>query len=399
MGFRYRTVRKNLTWRMFPPSVKADEYSRLKHCMPRECLIVLGPAIGDYVFTRNYIEELRKSKRFKGYKLVLLCDRSWEGLARYLDDSVIDIFLSYDEHVPCSGDPDIIQAERIRRRLVRKGLKNYYDTILMPSMCFGNIPLQPIHEHILSGVTARERIGFYFMLRRELAAKKSHYTRIIPAYCNLHSRNIFEHLRLYFESVLGEKILLQVPRIDESLVREKYENNRPYIIIQAFISSEFRGDKMWHPHNWESLILEIKQKFDVDFVLLCAENEKKDAEYLKRVLELEGVAVKLMAGLQIPKLMAVIKGSSLYVGLDTGLFHIAANMKKKAICLSSGRTIRLFLAHYEKESHVRVILPAGWMDWWKSMAEATRMSWPSNTYVVNAITAKEVFAVIEKMLH
>src|ERR1700712_2602520 len=55
-------------------------------------LVVKNDGIGDYVLFRNYLQVLRKSDKYKGYKIYLLGNPLFEELSRHLDASIIDGF-------------------------------------------------------------------------------------------------------------------------------------------------------------------------------------------------------------------------------------------------------------------------------------------------------------------
>ena len=59
----------------------------------KSLIIFRHDGIGDYVLFRNFLEVLKKSPRFAGYKITLLGNAAWKDLAKFLDKDYIDEFI------------------------------------------------------------------------------------------------------------------------------------------------------------------------------------------------------------------------------------------------------------------------------------------------------------------
>lgn len=62
---------------------------------PNYLLLIRLDAIGDYVFFRNFIELLKKSKK---YNITLIGNSVWKNLAVGLDGEFIDSFIWFDRN-------------------------------------------------------------------------------------------------------------------------------------------------------------------------------------------------------------------------------------------------------------------------------------------------------------
>ena len=60
-------------------------------------LIVKLDAIGDYLLFRNFLEDIRKSKKFANYHITLCGNIIWEELAETFDKSFVDEFIWIDK--------------------------------------------------------------------------------------------------------------------------------------------------------------------------------------------------------------------------------------------------------------------------------------------------------------
>ncbi len=67
-----------------------------KNNTTKSLLIVKVDAIGDYVIFRNLIEAIRKSDKYKNYKITLLGNQLWKEIATSLDSEYIDGFIWVD---------------------------------------------------------------------------------------------------------------------------------------------------------------------------------------------------------------------------------------------------------------------------------------------------------------
>ncbi|MHB1703222.1 MAG: glycosyltransferase family 9 protein [bacterium] len=63
----------------------------------KSLIIFRHDGIGDYVLFRNFLEVLKKSPRFTGYKITLLGNAAWKDLAEFLDKDYIDEFIWLDK--------------------------------------------------------------------------------------------------------------------------------------------------------------------------------------------------------------------------------------------------------------------------------------------------------------
>ena len=63
----------------------------------KSLIIFRHDGIGDYVLFRNFLEVLKKSPRFAGYKITLLGNAAWKDLAEFLDKDYIDEFIWLDK--------------------------------------------------------------------------------------------------------------------------------------------------------------------------------------------------------------------------------------------------------------------------------------------------------------
>ncbi len=61
-------------------------------------MIIRFDAIGDYILFRNFIEVLKKSEKYRDYKITLLGNNAWKSLSKELDSEFVDEFIWLDRN-------------------------------------------------------------------------------------------------------------------------------------------------------------------------------------------------------------------------------------------------------------------------------------------------------------
>lgn len=61
--------------------------------------------------------------------------------------------------------------------------------------------------------------------------------------------------------------------------------------------------------------------------------------------------VDILAGLSVKDLLATLKLAKLYIGQDSGVFHIAAALNIRCLCLSAGNAYFRFM-NYPKTGNI-----------------------------------------------
>ena len=56
-------------------------------------LLIKTEAIGDYILFRNFIEQVKKSERFAGYRIILVGNELWKEMALAYDSPYVDDFI------------------------------------------------------------------------------------------------------------------------------------------------------------------------------------------------------------------------------------------------------------------------------------------------------------------
>lgn len=338
-----------------PPSLPVEKYVELQKNEPKEILIVDSTHMGDYMMWRSYLPEIKKSAKYKGYRLTLLGNVSYKWFAEYVDDEVVDQFLWMPDR------PHLIpfnELESARRDLHEKqGLKKFYDTIVCVSGNSLNHKMRT-HDHLLHQVASRERIIYGVTESGIKPARIQHLTNVYMGYD--HDKKFeFERFRDFFEYLIEQRIDLPSAYISRHKVPESLVNE-PYIAIAPCTSQLW---KMWHRNNWVEFVKKVYSQHPIKMIFV---GSKKEYDYILPIqeeLHLEGIEVDIKAGLNAPDLISLIYHAVVCIVTDSAPFHVSAVLGTKTLCLSSGYGYYRFSNYIDNKKNVYTLYPEGVRDW------------------------------------
>ncbi len=361
---------------------------------PKEILIVNSDSIGDYILFRNFLKEIKLSEKYKNYKLVLLGCEKYKNFAEYLDNDIIDKFLWIPQRPQNLSAKEL---EKIRCDLHNKqGMKHFYDTIIFPS--FNSMDKRIAHNTLLSGVVYK-----YCCIHNNGVNPNRNCNDLLSfthVYTNYDASNMFEFElnKLFHEDLLEKKIELQYPYIEDDKINLECEfiknAAKEYVVINPCAYDVYR---MWHRNNWIDVIRYIYNKLNLDVVIVCGANEKIYCENLIQDTHIKDI--KLLSGLPVSQLLAVLKLAKLYIGQDSGVFHIAAALNIRALCLSAGNAYFRFMNYPKNRTNIKVLFPIGTEKWINdNNKEFPALVRNINVFYINSIRTDKVIDAINELL-
>lgn len=340
--------------------IRTREYVLLREQQPKELLIVNTDSIGDYILCRNFFAEIKKSEKYKEYKISLLGCSKYKDFAEYLDCDIIDNFYWVRERPQSLSETDLEQERCALHN--EQGLKHYYDTIIFPSA--NSMDKRLAHERLVSGILCNNKVIFCFGINpHRNCSDLLNYTSVCVNYNT--EKFEFDLNKYFYEDLLEREITIDNPFIENEkvLFSNNYLKNkkREYIVINPCAYDKYR---MWHIHNWQRLIVYIQEIEKYDIVIVCSKNEEN---YCKRLITEANIEnVDILAGLSVKDLLATLKLAKLYIGQDSGVFHIAAALNIRCLCLSAGNAYFRFMNYPQNRKHVKILFPKGTEDWIKN---------------------------------
>lgn len=373
--------------------VEQRKYILVSETSPKELLIVNTDSIGDYILFRNFLKTVKNSKKYKDYKIVLLGCEKYKDFAEYLDSDTVDKFLWVPQR-PQNLSPS--ELERIRCNLHNvQGMKHYYDTIIFPS--FNSMPKRNAHNHLISSIIFKENIIYC-----DEPNPSRNCNDMLPfthVYVNYKAHNMFEFdlNKAFYENLLDENINLSNPFIEEKKIDLDFDffrkKNKEYIVINPCAYDKYR---MWHKNNWIKVMKYLQEK-GYDIILICGKNEQGYCEELAEDSHLKNIEIK--AGLPVKELLAILKLAKLYIGQDSGVFHIAAALNIRALCLSAGNAYFRFMNYPKNRKNIKIVFPEGTEKWINdNNQEFPALVRNVNCFFINSIKPLNVIKNIEELL-
>ena len=386
-------------YRRTPPILPVEEYVRLKHSEPKEMLITPLVGIGDYIVMRNLIAEIKKTEKYKDYRITLICDTNY-AFAKCLDYDVVDKILPMKMSMPPTVKDDWRIAEASRQALIKEGLKSYYDTVLFIGHVLDGDKKLKMTQHLVHHVVSRERIEFEYERRKVNALFFQPCTRMGMGYFSKQAKSVFSIWKGYFEEFLERPVELPYPVIEPKKIPTRTIKEGRYMVVSPCSSASKPGN-MWNANNWAEVLQWLWKKEKMPIIITVANSEVLYAERLKDELVFEGVSAEVMAGLEVKDLLALLNRAELYMGLDSGLFHIAAAMGKKGVCISSGVGFARWLQDYEiRSEQLRIVLPPNWRSrYMDEMTAEMRDAFSSESFPINAVRVEDVAAAAHDLLY
>ncbi|MFH0808025.1 MAG: hypothetical protein V1888_00175 [archaeon] len=167
----------------------------------KKILIVKSDAIGDYIMFRNFIQILKKSKKYRKYGIYLLGNESWRNIFEKLDKFEID------------------KSEFINRRYLynkkyiteklEKLNKEDFEIIIHP-VCHRDF----IIDYIIKKTNAKEKIGYAGKSMNQRGIEKKFTDKFYTKLIKTKEKLEFNRNKDFFEQIIGEKINLQNPKIN-----------------------------------------------------------------------------------------------------------------------------------------------------------------------------------------
>ncbi len=350
----------------------------------KSLLLIRLDAIGDYILFRNFIEIIRKSDKYKYYKITLLGNEVWKEIAEKIDGEFINNFIWLNRK---KFNKNFIYRYQKFKEIVRNG----YEIVINPRYSREFY----YDDSIVKASIAKRKIGSEGDLSNiEPWHKKisdSYYTKLIPAKKEI----MFEFYRNkeFFEGFLGETIDINRPHIDIDINKISATFNLPDKFVTLYIGAS-NAYRKWNYANFVEVALYLKERLNLDVVICGGED---DALYGEKIVNNVKGAINLCGKTSLMDMIYIIKNSVLLISNETFAPHMAVALDIKNIfVIYNGNHFGRFVS-YPKEicANYHVIYHP---DIEKKLEDYKKLS---NSYGygssldINEITAKSVIENIE----
>lgn len=325
-----------------------DEYFAEK-TKKKNVLIIKLDGMGDWVLYEQHLIELKKMKEYQDAKFYLLGDKGFKEYCILKNSDLFhgtfwinkrgSRFISY-----LLKPSNILFINRINRLIMnlflhiklRKLYKLKYKSLIVS--CWNN-KLQKFINIIAKDINADKKYGRAIFKDYVLETQqKKIYTDLIPM--------SGDHLR-YFRGDI-ERIFLENIAHKKLLKREyKYEKKEIHKVFM--FASAYAPKRRWPSNKFLQLAETIVKNHNIDVCIYGAESDLPKQNRNPRISIYTGKS-------DFTQLDRDLMTSDMYIGNDTGFYHIAVSYNKRCIVISNGNSLKTFLV-YPENKNINYVFP------------------------------------------
>jgi ADP-heptose:LPS heptosyltransferase len=351
----------------------------------RRILLIRLDAIGDYVLFRNFIEVIKRSDRYRDYKITLCGNILWKDMAEAFDKKYIDRFIWINRNT-------FINSFLYRCKIIAEVASVGYDVAIQPTYSreyyYG--------DNIIKFANAKEKIGSVGDLRNITKWQKKYsdkyYTKFVPA----KNGTIFEFYRNkeFFENCLGANIEMPRPFLDVSMIKAGFDiPAKGYAVLFVGASNIYQR---WRPEYYSEVAKCIYEHYGFQIVICGAEADKAEAKIIKdlcvdlKILDYTGQT-------SLTDLALLISRATLVVSNETMAPHLSVAVGTPVVVIANhfGR----FLPYPEEVTDIHYVCYHPAIDrnpeCYQNLAD---IYGDSSKLSINEIQPQRVVEVVEKCL-
>ncbi len=348
---------------------------------PKTVMILRLDAIGDYILFRNMLHQIRKSEKFRDYKITLCGNIAWKDLAVSLDSDAVDDFLWIDTS-----------------RFMKKSHWIYsYKKLLEIHSCGFEVLIDPNEVRTKGVEYLKKHSGVCRIIDNDPIELKQH-KRILDdtirtGKCALKLEDYFQFYtnKKFVETLTGEKCDLQKPSIETDVSGGRTD----YVAIFPGAGSE---NRRWSAKNFGELCKHLYNRFGIA-IKICG--DACDSEIAREIISTSGVKGidDLTGKTSLPQLVNVIARSALLVSNETCAVHIAASLGVPAVCISNGNHFGRFNP-YPEEMHCEIttVYPDEINNRLSDYQNLIVSYWVESEVNIDTISPKTIFNESERLL-
>lgn len=323
----YRSVKSDLI-----DSINLRNYNYT----PKTVLIIKLDAIGDYILFRNFLQEIKTSKRYKNYKITLLGNQLWQDISVHFDFNSIDEFIWIN--------PRDLDDYNYRRATEKKIYDLKFEEVVYPTYSRTDLGDSLV---IRSG--AKLKTSFKGDVRNFAEEnKKKKNDRKYDVLLDVHNTLSFEFYRYinFFSNLLSTDLTHK-----KSVLIEKVTVSNKIVFSMGASASSRR----WNVEKFHELAIHLLNTLGPDYTLyLCGSaNDSILVNNFKLCLP-ELNVVDLTGKQTLVEFIHFVSDTYLVVSNDSGPLHIAAACNVNVVALSNGNNFARFVP-YPKEINDKVI--------------------------------------------
>jgi ADP-heptose:LPS heptosyltransferase len=320
--------------------VKADLidriYLRNYNFEPKTLLIIKLDAIGDYILFRNFLQEIKTSKRYKNYKITLLGNQLWRDISVHFDAISIDEFIWIN--------PTDLDDYNYRRVTEKKIFDLKFEEVVYPTYSRTDLGDSLV---IRSG--AKLKTSFNGDARNFAKDnKKIKNDRKYDVLLDVNDTLSFEFYKYinFFSNLLSIDLTHK-----KSVLIEKNKVSKKIVFSMGASASSRR----WNVEKFHELAIQLLNTLGTDYTLyLCGSSGESILVNNFKVYSPELNVVDLTGKQSLVEFIHFVSDAYLVVSNDSGPLHIAAACNVNVVALSNGNNFARFVP-YPKGINDKVI--------------------------------------------
>lgn len=303
----------------------------------KSLLILRLDSIGDYMLFRNFLPVLRNSVQYRDWQITLCGNTAWKSIAEDFDKEYVDNFIWTDAPLLLQFKYRFQLARTIRRQKFHTVIHPTYSRYLTNDLlviCSGAET-----KICYSGDSANSDL-------LQLSKNNLRFTKLIRSEGEFKFE--FYRNRDFIDKLLETNSNLNKPEL------EILTNEKELLILCPGASASSRR---WSAQNFARFAHLFKSLYPQTVIAVCgSESDKPIAKMIGNNSDIE--ILDYTGKLSLTALTKVFAEARLIVTNDSGPFHIAVAMNKRAICISSGNNYGRFVPYpSEMRTRSKTIFP------------------------------------------
>jgi len=290
-----------------------------------DSLVVLRlDAIGDYILFRNFLEFIRKSKKYKGFHITLIGNIIWKPIAEKLDSDWVDRFIWIDLKA--------FHKSLINRKKTLKEIEDTaYDVLLHPTYSRDYY----VSEVIAKRVNAETKIASDGDLSNTTNWQKRLSDKTYDGLIKSAINEPFEFSKntKIVSRFLDSPIDLVKPKIAKSNLESYPVSVSNYIVLFIGGGAEFRK---WPATNWIALTEQLINRYTFDIIIAGGPMDKKNGLLIKEHFKASERVLNQCGETSIIQLVTLISNAEWMVSNETSAPHIAVSLDTPVLVISNG---------------------------------------------------------------
>ncbi len=343
-------------------------------------LLIKTEAIGDYILFRNFIEQVRKSNRFEGYRLILIGNELWKDMALAFDASFVDECIWINRN-------SFVKNSNYRKQLLRQVNELQVEYAVQANYSREFL----IGDTLVHASQAKYRIGSKGDRLNEWPIFKNIADEWFTSLWDVNEGVVFEFEKnkVFFEKLIATKIDLNLPAIPVSKAQKAQ-----YIICFPGAGEQI---KQWPIDKFASVLKQLDAEFHLPILICGSAKEFEMGEQIKKALP--SVSISNECGkTSLPELCETIANAQLLLSNDSSAFHVAAAVQTPVVCVLMGRHYGRFAPYPASATWVKTIYPKAFVEQLNSKQMPANATDFSGVVPIEEISVDEVFQSAKMMI-